>query len=159
MLLVWEGRVLNTPTCFCILLERNWWAGSKGRGTTHHCITFCIIRIILTLCFHYLTEKNSPTLPKNPKNLNHLPLLPNEITRSKLESKKNAAFSPLPPRDRIHPGARCLGAQVGHWLLWRRVCQVQLRAPSGKTPSGSTQPLHACLGAGGVPRPVLCPPV
>ena len=32
LLLVWEGRVLNTPTCFCIqwiLLERNWRAGSK----------------------------------------------------------------------------------------------------------------------------------
>lgn len=45
------------------------------------------------------------------------------------------------------PGPGVQGAQVGRCLLWCRVCQVQVKAPSGKTPSGSTQ--HPTCGAGG----------
>lgn len=45
------------------------------------------------------------------------------------------------------PGPGVQGAQVGRCLLWCRVCQVRVIAPSGKTPSGSTQ--HPTCGAGG----------
>lgn len=69
----------------------------------------------------------------------------------------------MQPSPRSHPGTVSTlgpGAWGHRWATGSsgaRACQVQLRAPSGKTPSGSTQPLHACLGAGGVPRSSALP--